>query len=337
LIFPFQEGRIMPDGLRQHLRSIIELPSASPDFLFTLWSDNEEEIKNASTLILGPGQGCAFVYEGSIRAIYSRRGMVTLATAALPFWTIVSKFMQFFQNEHNVGIYFFRTLPTMNQKWTPSSPIRYEDPVYGFPVGLRISGNFSIHLIDPRGFFTSLVAGRPALRTEDLRKIIADKLVQPLNDSMAQARISFAQIDAKREEIAWRLISKMQPEFRKQGFILEDFRIDNAEFDEETQSRIKRIAGMTGVAPTANQTGLFKGARTMEPPSETALCGGSTGAGTGIDIDRIVSAASQTQVVAIDASDSIKLKLVELKDLFDSKLITDGEYATKRQMLLSLL
>ena len=55
------------ESIRRQLRTVIEWRDPSPEALFSQWSDNGDEIKNASKLIVNPGQGCIFVYEGQIR------------------------------------------------------------------------------------------------------------------------------------------------------------------------------------------------------------------------------------------------------------------------------
>jgi membrane protease subunit (stomatin/prohibitin family) len=334
------------EGLRQQLRSVIELPSTGPDFLFTLWSDNGDEIKNASKLIVGPGQGCVFVYEGSVRALYAHPGKVDLKTGNIPFWTTISKGMQFFKSEHKVGIYFFRTSLIADQKWGTSSPIKYEDALYRFPVGLRAYGNYSIQIIDPRIFFISMVAGQPVLNTDDFRKIMVNRLIQPLTDYLAEAKLSYTQIDGKREEIAIALSAKLLPEFEKMGFRLDDFRIEGTDFDEATQQRINRIADMAADVQAARQTGLsFKEVQQIEALRDAArnqngAAGAGIGIGAGIGLGQMMSQAmppqAPTEATAANG-DPLKSKLVELKDLFDANLITGEEYAAKRQALLAKL
>src|SRR5262245_13693839 len=63
-------------GVRAQLRSVVQWVDADPEILFERWTDNGDEIKNASKLIVGPGQGCIFVYEGAIRATLTKEGIV---------------------------------------------------------------------------------------------------------------------------------------------------------------------------------------------------------------------------------------------------------------------
>ena len=91
------------DSLRRQLRSVIEWENPGPSELFTQWTDNGDEIKNASKLIIGPGQGCVFVYEGKVVDVLTQEGTVDLKTANIPFWTTITKVMQAFESEHKVS------------------------------------------------------------------------------------------------------------------------------------------------------------------------------------------------------------------------------------------
>jgi len=118
------------DGIKRQLRSVIEWENPHPNALFEQWTENGDEIKNASTLIVGPGQGCIFVYQGKVRSVIQEECSINLETDNIPFWTTISKFMQFFESEHKVGIYFFKRSTILDQKWGTTSVIKYQDPGY---------------------------------------------------------------------------------------------------------------------------------------------------------------------------------------------------------------
>ena len=80
--------------------------------------------------------------------MHETEGMYELSTANIPFITTLTKFMQSFVSEHKVGIYYFWRTEFVNQKWGTPAPIKYADPIYKFPVGLRAFGNFSFKISD---------------------------------------------------------------------------------------------------------------------------------------------------------------------------------------------
>lgn len=334
------------NGIRRQLRSVIEWREPAPEHLFYQWGDNGDEIKNASKLIVNPGQGCIFVYEGQIRSVLVEPVLLELATANVPFWTTAKKFMQFFQSEHKVGIYFFRTTSILNQKWGTLAPIKYEDPKYGIPVTLRAFGNFSYRIVEPQNFFVNVVGGHRNFTIDNFREIMAERLVQSITDHIAELRLPYTEIDAQREEIAEGIAPRLSADFVQLGFEISDFRIEGTTFDEETVQRIGRIADLTAEARALKEVGVdYTEMQRLEALKEAARNeGGGAGLGMGLGVGLGMGqsmAQSMAQTVAASpappAADDSAAKLTRLKALHEQKLISDEEYADKRRQILDAL
>jgi membrane protease subunit (stomatin/prohibitin family) len=333
-------------NIKQQLRSVIEWRDPRPDTLFYQWSDNGDEIKNASKLIVNPGQGCIFVYEGNIRSVLDKPCLLELETANVPFWTTIKKFMQSFESEHKVGIYYFRTSKVLNQKWGTLAPIKYEDPKFGFPVALKTFGNFSYRIVEPRDFFVNVVGGHNNFTTTDFRSIMSERLVHPITDHIAERRLSYTEIDAQREEIALGMAEKLTADFAKLGFEITDFRIEGTNFDEETVRRIGRIADLTAEAQAIKAVGVdYAELMKLEALKEAAKNeGGGAGIGVGLGAGLGMGQAmaqSMTQKTtaepASDAGSDPTTKLTRLKKMHEQGLITDEEYAAKKKQILDAL
>jgi len=326
------------DGIKRQLRSVIEWQNPDPDALFQQWTDNGDEIKNASSLIVGPGQGCIFVYEGTIQAIIQEPCLINLKTDNVPFWTTIKKFMQFFESEHKVGIYFFKMCKVLDQKWGTTSVIKYEDPKYKFPVGLKAYGNYSYRISDPRDFFVNVVGSQNDFFISDFRNILSARIIHPLTDFLASSTFSYADIDTNREEIAGNIQVKLAIVFRKLGFSITDFRIEGTDFDELTLSRINRIADLTAEAQAAQAVGLdYAKVQQLEAMREAARnesggAGMSMGLGAGIGLGQSMAhAMTGPESVAVPAP---MAKLAQLKEMHDAGLITDEDYAAKKKDIL---
>lgn len=335
------------DNIRQQLRSVIEWKAPGPNALFHQWSDNGDEIKNASKLIVGPGQGCIFVYEGKVKSVLTRECLVNLHTDNIPFWTTVKKFMQFFQSEHKVGIYFFRRTKILDQKWGTTSLIKYDDPKYNFPVGLRAYGNYSFRITDPQGFFVNVVGGGSNYWVEDFRAVMNTRLIQPLSDYLAEAKHSYAEVDAHREEIASEMTKRLVPEFEKLGFEITDFRIEGTTFDEDTMDRINRIANVTAEAGAARAAGMnYAQIQQLEAMREAArneggAAGIGMGVGAGMGFGKMMSGAMGEPTIPQPAGGQIGpapdplSSMRQLKEMHETGLITEEEYSAKKKEILS--
>jgi len=333
------------DGIRRQLRSVIEWKNPTADVLLTQWTENGDEIKNASKLIVGPGQGCIFVYEGKVQSVIEEECMIELNTANIPFWTTIKKFMQFFDSEHKVGIYFYKRSKILNQKWGTTSAIKYNDPKYKFPVGLKAYGNYSYRIYDAKDFFVNVVGSHNDFYIDDFRDVMSTRIIHPISDYLAESQFSYADIDANREEIAQGLSIKLSMAFRKLGFDITDFRIEGTDFDEKTLERINRIADLTAEAQAAQAVGLdYAKVQQLEAMREAARnegggAGIGMGMGAGIGLGQTMAQSittqpgSQTTTTTSDTTDFMA-KLTQLKKMFEAELITKQEYAAKKQTIL---
>jgi membrane protease subunit (stomatin/prohibitin family) len=328
-------------SIKNQLRSVIEWQNPAPDVIFQIWSSEQNEIKNASKLIVGPGQACLFVYEGKVQGVYDKEGIIDLKTANIPFWTTITKFMQAFESEHKVGIYFFKKHQIVGLNWGTTSVIKYEDPKYKFPVGLRAFGNFSVQINQVDWFVQNITGLKDVYTTDQLREAMASRFLQPLVDLLAEKKFSFAEIDSHRNEIAKELNLSLAPEFSKLGFNLMDFRIEGTSFDEDTMKRINRIADLSAEAQAAQAAGLsYAQIQQLEAMKEAAKNpGGGAGIGMGLGVGFGFGQQMAGQIGNMNtnqpASDDPTTRLKKLKDLLDQNLITAEEFEAKRKEIIS--
>ncbi|CAN5587983.1 hypothetical protein BH10BDE1_BH10BDE1_32570 [soil metagenome] len=324
-------------SMKSQLRSVIEWTNPAPDVIFEKWSGNGDEIKNASKLIVGPGQGCIFVYEGKVQGVYTEPGMVELRTANIPFWTTITKFMQAFVSEHKVGLYFYKTSQLVDIKWGTSSMIKYEDPKYKFPVGLRAFGNFSMVIQKPESFFQNIMGARDSYAVGEIKDVLTSRMIQPLANLFAQAKFTFTEIDANRSDVSAKLRTLLDQEFTQLGFSLTDFRIEGTSFDEDTMKRINRIADMTAESQAANSAGVsFAQLQQLEALKSAAKNPGGAGMVMGIGVGAGLGSGLAGGIMGIGGGgDDPALKLKKLKEMSDQGLITAEEYEAKKKDILS--
>jgi membrane protease subunit (stomatin/prohibitin family) len=236
-------------------RAVIEWKDASPDVLIWRWNGTNDELKNASKLIVNPGQAAIFVYRGEIRAIHEDPGLFELRTGNVPFLTTLSKMMQNFTSENKANVYFVKTNLMVNQKWGTRAPVKYTDPVYKFPVGMRAFGNFSFRITDIRMFFNEIAGNQHVVPVSAVKNMIVDRILQPMTDIFAEAGFSYAEIDKNRMELSEAIQKAVEVEFLNLGFEMLDFRIENTDFDEKTQGRIDKISDAIADGQAVNAMG----------------------------------------------------------------------------------
>lgn len=316
-------------ALKNQLRSIIQWEQPQSHELFSKFTDRGDEIKNASQLVLEPGQGCLFTYEGSIKSVLTESGTHNLETDNVPFWTTVKNVMNAFESKHTVGLWFFKVGEITDLRWGTNSPITYTDPVYSFPVDLRAFGNYSVQISDPELFFTNIVMGKEQYGTFELQNLLLSRVSQPIKDYLATASFSYAEVDKNLNEIAVATKAATHEIFCTLGFALTDFRIEGKQFTDDTVDRIGEIANVQADVHAAKLAGIDYGEmQKYKSMRDAATNEGAAGAGmgmlTGVNLGNAVNEPTKTtQPTAEDM-------LIKLKELLEKELITQDEYDVKR-------
>jgi membrane protease subunit (stomatin/prohibitin family) len=336
-------------NLGKQLRSVIEWENPSDDLVIASWSESFDEIKDASKLVIKPGEGVILLYQGAIQAVYTKEGLYQIDSDNIPFITTLKKVLQNFESEHKVGVYFFRTAQLLNQKWGTSTSIKYADPVYQFPVGLRAYGNFSFRLADPNYFFLSVLGARSRVTVQDIRAVLVPRFIQPLTATLAHAGYAYLEIDKHREELAVQCSEKAKSDFATLGFELIDFRIEGTDFDEETTARVATIADTIAETGAAKAAGLTFAQMQQVKAMRDAAKNEGGGAGVGMSIGAGVALGQQmadmftqpsgavpttAQSPAAGPQPSVAERLTTLEDLRRQGLISQEEYTAKRGAIL---
>jgi len=145
----------LKDIFKRQLRTVIEWKEQKPNLLFHQLETTTDEIKDASKLIVAPGQGCIIVYDGKVKGTLIEPGIYDMETANHPFITSLLNLAQQTESEHKMRFYFFRTAEMVNILWGTASPVKYIEPDYQLPVALGVCGNFSVKIQDASQMFVT--------------------------------------------------------------------------------------------------------------------------------------------------------------------------------------
>jgi membrane protease subunit (stomatin/prohibitin family) len=291
---------------RGQLAQVIQWPDPQPGLLLWKYPSAHDEIKDASKLLVGPGQGALLVYEGAVVDVLDAEGIYNLETDNQPFITTLLKLRTGFESEHKLRIYFYRRAENVNQPWGTPTPVKYLDPVYHVPVELGAHGNFSFRLADARRFFTE-VAG-----LSDSYTIVQAK-------ALLQSRLGQA------------------AEVAQLGMELTDFRLTGTVFDAATQQRIGRVADVAADTQAAATAGLsyaeLEKLKALREAARNAngLAGAGLQLGAGAELGRLLTGqAGSVPTASPDPAEQLQ----KLKQLLDAGIITAEEFAAKKQAWL---
>jgi membrane protease subunit (stomatin/prohibitin family) len=258
-----------------------------------------------------------------------------------PFVTTFLNLRQAFESEHKMHIYFFRTAEIVNQAWGTANPVKYVDPVYSFPIQLGAYGNYSVRLAEPEAMFTNLVGSKNRFTTSDLSEIIIGRITPEMTSFLAKSAYSYQEIDAHLSDMSLRTKELINDTVYALGLELTDFRIESASFDEETQARINKIAGMTTEALSAAEVGLdyvqLEKLRALRDAArnEGGLAGAGLQVGAGLELSKSLIQKKDGIIAESAEKDDPVLQLKKLKTLFDEQIITQEEFDAKKKEILN--
>lgn len=327
---------------KSQLASVIEWKDQSPEILWYKFPSPKDEIKNASKLIVAPGQGCMLVYEGKVVDVLTIPIVYVLDTDNHPFITSLLKVRQLFESEHKMKIYFFRTAAILNQAWGTDSPIKYMDESYKIPIQLGMNGNFSYQIMLPQFFFENIVGAKDVFTTADMKPIIVDRFVDQLRTLFAQQRFAYNIIDAKLTEVSSQLVQGLKAEFESLGLLITDFNITGTVFDEDTEKRIGSIADVSADVQAAEVAGMtyqdmekLKALRDAAR-NEGGLAGMGAQLGVGMEIGKLFSQEKDKALEKLQGvEEDVIEKLRKLKILLDEKIISETEFGELKKQLLN--
>lgn len=330
---------------RKQLASVIEWNDNSPNILWYQFpATNNNQIINASKLIVAPGQGAVLVYEGKIADVIEDAGIYNLKTDNHPFITTMLKIRQSFKSEHKLYIYFFRKNDIVNQGWGTASPIKYLEPEYQFPIQLKMNGNYSFSISNIAQFYQQIIGQRNQYTIQEAKELISNRIIQEITSKLAQMQYGYLQIDSKLSELSENVKQELINEFVKLGLTLSDFRILGSQFDDETDSRIAKIANISADATAASKANLsYAEMEKLQAMRDAAKNeGGIAGLGAqfvaGAELSKIytqhvadtVHKQNMFDTQTVDTEDTYT-KLTKLKQLLDIGAITQVEYDAKKK------
>lgn len=325
---------------KKQIATVIAWQPQDHNLLVWRYKAATDEIKNASKLIISPGQGCVLVYEGKITDVIDQEGVYNIRTDNHPFITSLLKVAQLFESEHKMALYYYRKAEVVNQGWGTSSPIKYFDEYYKIPIQLSAYGNFSYRINDAAKFFTDYVGTQDIYKVETFRDVVQSRIIQVLTSYFAKEKLPFIDIDAQIDRLSRDIKERLIQDLEAFGIQLNDFRIEGNSFDQDTQDRIGKIADITADSFAASEGGLsyveLEKLRALRDAAnnEGGLAGAGVGLGAGMSLGKVFSNSIDEVTQPKIGADPIE-QLRKLKLLLDENIISQEEFDQKKKEYLN--
>ena len=340
---------------------------------FIVWKYPDSRISLGSQVIVNESEE-ALLFEGGQLLQILQPGRHLVESGNIP--GLESIISSSFKNKSPiiVEIWFVNKVASFDYKWGTNLQMR--DNSHGLIFPLRAHGSYALRIDDPASFIIQLVGKSPALTDQELRPKLFPLIMRNLKDHVAETLVKedsdIFTITTQLREISSQVKTLISKEFERFGLELIDFYVMGLDVDETDQNykrlketlaeaastRLKAKAEADSLrvrAQAASESqGFYQTERSYDALQKAAenegglagsLLSGGLGLGLGVGAgQQMGNAINQNTKLTnnLDATNSsdqtdISEKLLKLKQLLDSGLISKSDYESKKSQLLDMM
>ncbi len=331
---------------------VVEWLDDSNDTMAWRFPFRGQEIQNGGKLVVRESQTAVFVNEGQFADAFGP-GTHTLNTQNLPILATLKGWKFGFESPFKSDVYFLNTKLFNDLGWGTPNPIMMRDADFGV-LRIRAFGIYSIRVVDPKSFLKNVVGTNGVFTVADIQEQLRKSLVSRFTDALGEAKVPALDLAAKYDELSDLLRQKMDPEFQTMGLECSKLFIENISLPEEVEAMMDKRTSVGMMAPVMGAYTQMQVADSMPLAAQNpgGVAGLGMGLGMGMGMGNMMGAqmgASMGQMQAqpypagmgapapaapAAPAKSLKDELTELKDLFDSQLISQTEFDAQRAAIM---
>lgn len=293
--------------------------------------DADQEIKNGAVLTVRESQQALLLNEGQLADVFPA-GKHILKTENIPLLSRLKGWKYGFESPYKADIYFFNTHQFINLRWGTPSPVLMRDENFG-QVRIRAYGNYNIRITDVGLFFKEYAGSYPNLGIAELELQLRDFIAPRFAAVLAGAKLAVMDVAGNIAELNEKIKPLIQSIFTGFGLEITQFNVTSVTLPEEVLQHYDKVTGMNMVTDM-DKFSKFSIATAIGNENNGMADVTRQGLAMGM-IMNINPSASLPQKAG--PGEDISERLKNLKELFNRQLITDAEYAAKKEELLKLL
>lgn len=193
-----------------------------------IWKSPIEDFNTNTQLIVMESEEALFVKDGVIVETLEG-GRHTLDTANYPFINKLQKMVSGGTSPYSAQIYFVDKAHKLELLWGTDSPIQMRDAQYGFAVGVRARGSYSIQIKDSKKFFVKLVGNMPVFTKDEIqasfRTAFQMKIKHTVATIMKQSNLTILDMNTELETLSDAVVNSLSEILDEYGIRLVNFYI----------------------------------------------------------------------------------------------------------------
>lgn len=327
----------------------------APDDTSFVWKYPSEDLKIGTQVIVNQGQEVLFVKSGEILDTLGP-GTHTLSTGNIPLLNKLINLPFGNKTPFTAEVWYINKTVKRDLKWGTPSPIQVMDNTLGFPVSARSFGKWGARIENSRSFVAQIVGSQLTADDHKITEYFIGEIIQKLSNTIAAAinvnNVSILQITSSLNELSKLTLEFIKKEFERFGLEVVNFNIESVNIPPEEMEKIQNVFEKTLEARELSKVqvgGAFTAIKTfdvLQAASENQSDGGGVGSflGAGIGLGAGLPLGNQmgqqmdiknNQNKENNLEPSERLK--KLKAMLEEGLITDKQFAQKREEILKEL
>lgn len=316
----------------------------SPDTDAIVWKYPSDSLNLGSQVIVNQSQEAVFVKNGQALDVFGP-GAHTLSTGNLPLLGRLVKWTFGGKTPFTAEVWFINQTARRGLKWGTKGPIQIIDPVYNFPISVRAFGQWGLRISDAQSFVSQIVGSQMSADTDVIEEYFSGEIVQKvaalIATFMASEKLSVFQINTKLNELSEAVQNAIVPEFERFGIEIVNFNIERISIPDEESKKFQDVLGkkmeveQLSDASVSQNYVKIKSIDALNKAAENG--GGAMGAfvGAGLGIGAGAPLGKQLSDTFNGSADASMQRLQKLKNMLDAGLITQDDFESKKQQILS--
>jgi membrane protease subunit (stomatin/prohibitin family) len=349
------------DRITSQFIEIIEHLDDAHDTIVWRFPVRGQEIKNGAKLVVREGQAAVFIDEGRLGDVFGP-GTYTLSTQNLPILATLKGWKYGFDSPFKAEVYFVNTTQFVDLKWGTQNPIMLRDPEFG-PIRLRAFGLFTMRVSDPAKLIREVVGTDGSFEVDEVLGFLKRTLVSKFTHALASSGVPALDLASNYQMISDRLRPVLQAELGGMGIEIPKFLIENISLPPAVEKVLDKRTEM-GIVGNVQQYAAYQMASAIPDAAAApnSLAGAGMGLAAGMNMGQqmagalggwgapatpggtgsppgaqpaAASAGAGAVAAGAGSADAMVERLKKLDALKAAGVLSDDEYQTKRQQILS--
>lgn len=254
-----------------------------------VWKHPEEDFNNNSQLIVGESEQALFYKNGVILQTYTG-GKYYLNTSNVFGLNAVRKMFTGGVSPFNCRIYFVNMTHQLENGWGTETPMQIRDAEFGFSVGVRAYGSYTVQVEDAKKFLIKLVGNNTQKFSNDslkdmFRGAFQSNIKSFLAGVMKQQKMTVLDMAPEMQNFSNQLAPVLSPYFEEYGLRLVNFYIKDISIpkDDPNYKQINDAYAKRGVVRIqGNEWQRIQAMEIMKTLAGNPGAGGMGGMGAGM-------------------------------------------------------